>query len=120
MAYVEKVSKYLNEENKYIKVLTVIGIIAVSTISIIQAIQFIQSNFWKPTITVKNVDFEKAIAQLTVNGNDQTLYGNTIMNASGDWGVQFGTTGAEDQTYSTLELIKNGMVYKILQTKQVA
>lgn len=117
MAVLDKVEKYVNQENKYVKLLTISAIIIGSALAVINGIQFVVSYIWKPTIAIVSIDFDSAVAVLNINGTQKTLYGNSTLAAGGDYGVQFGTTGAETETYDTLQLVKNGLVYNVIKTK---
>ena len=110
--------KYLEKYNSHVKLLSTIAIIVTSAIAIAGGYAWYRSNIWEPTITVTSVDFTNAIAQLVINGRDVTLYGSDIMAAGGTWGVGFGTTTIGNGTqYDTIQLIKNGMVYDVLNNK---
>ena len=66
---------------------------------------------WEPTITVTSVDYDKAVAQITMNGKPVVIQGDSTFCAGGDWGVRFGTseTGGTSR-YNRLEVVKSNLV----------
>lgn len=115
----DNIEKYMVKYGNHVKVISTIAIIITSVIAIGGGYIWYRSNLWKPKVEVINVDFEKAIAQLLVNGKEKTLYGNSILAAGGEWGVRFGTTDLSMyNTYDSIELVKNNMVYNIYTTNK--
>jgi hypothetical protein len=113
----EVIEKYLEKYNSHVKLLSTLAIIVTSAIAIAGGYAWYKSNLWQPTVTVTSVDFTTAVAELVINGRAVTLYGNDTMAAGGTWGVAFGTTSLGSTQYDTIQLIKNGMVYDVLNTK---
>lgn len=106
----------LNRNNKYIEALATIGVIIGVAIAAVTLWNTYETYFWRPKVTVLDVDFVNAVCHLTINGEAMTLYGSSVVNAGGSWGIQFGTTlnNSGNQQYDTVELINNNMVYEYL------
>ena len=114
----EKLNTALNKYDVHIKTLTTIAIIFTGILSASAVYALYKSSIWKPTVVVNDVDFTSAVAHLTVNGKAEMLYGNDVLNAGGGiWGVRFGTTGTSSNSYNTIEVVKNDMVFEILKIK---
>lgn len=103
------------KNNRYIDFILTAGLIVGAGVAIVNGYNTYMTNFWRPSVTVGDVDWANAVCQLTINGDAVTLYGNSIVSAGGTWGVQFGTTGVNDEVYDTVVLINNGMVYSVLK-----
>lgn len=109
------IGKYFNENNKYIKYLLFAGVF-LGTISTIVGVVNTLPNWIKPKVKVSGIDYDKGIAQIEINGKIRELIGDATLTAGGDWGVKFGYDTTSDK-YETIELIKNGMVYEIIDKK---
>jgi len=109
------IGKYFNENNKYIKYLLFAGVF-LGTISTIVGVVNTLPNWIKPKVKVSGIDYDKGIAQIEINGKIRELIGDATLTAGGDWGVKFGYDTTSDK-YETVELIKNGMVYEIIDKK---
>jgi hypothetical protein len=79
-------------------------------------VMFVMDKFWKPTIQILTVDYAKGLATLRVNGKERVLYQGSILFAGWNWGVQFSGDGTESP--ERLELVKDGMTYRILDIQQ--
>ena len=97
-------------------VLVKIATLSVAIIAIVNVVTFYKNNISKPTVEVKDKDFEKGIANLKINGKDFVLRGDSSYLIDGDWGIRFGTTfnKTSNTNYNRIELLKRGMVYKII------
>ena len=92
-----------------------IASISVAIIAVVNVYEFYRNNIWKPTVVVDSVDFTKAVANLTINGRKFVLRGDSVFHISYEWGIQFGTvSGDNSKKYNRIELIKKGMVQKII------
>lgn len=115
-------NKYLKEDSPWMKGFVLLGSVAL-TISAIATVIMMYPNIRTPKVTVKDVDYEKGFAKLTIDGKDAELIGDSTMGAGGDWGVKFGTGPSNDNQmadeYETIELIQHGMVKKILAKKEI-
>lgn len=112
------IEKYLSEKNKNIRVITTVAVIITAILAIAGGYDFIRSNIWVPKVEVVSVNFDSGICVLRVRGEEKTLTGDDTVFAGGPWGVRFGTlTLNGDQHYHTVEMVKDGMVYKTLSTR---
>ncbi len=112
------VDKILDKYGEHIKVLSTITTIALAILAIGNVYSFYRNSIWKPNVSVVSFDFDKANAVISIGGTNCMLYGNSTLNAGGDWGVRFGTVGLDaGEGYDTIELVKNEMVFDILTYK---
>jgi energy-converting hydrogenase Eha subunit A len=116
---ISRITKYIDENNTYVKVLITIGVIAAAVASISSLVVTIP-NLIKPKIKIISVDYEDAVCTLTINGKERKLYGNSTVYAGGSWGIRFGTqipSGQEDSSYDSIELVKDERVIDYLDKK---
>jgi hypothetical protein len=93
-----------------------IATISVAIIAIVNAYAFYRNNIWQPTVVVNDVDYQNAIAHLTINGKEFVLHGDSTYNISYDWGIAFGTTyGKAGKEYDRIEILKHGMVTHVVK-----
>lgn len=87
----------------------ILGVVAVYT--------FYKNNIWKPKIVVNDVDFQKGVANLTINNRPFVLRGDSAYLIAYDWGVRFGFTPTPDgkRVYDRIEVIKRNMVQKVIK-----
>jgi hypothetical protein len=114
------ISKYINENNTYVKVILTAGLL-IGAISTIANIINNYPNWIKPKIVIQELNLANGFCKMIINGKQRELIGDSTISAGGDWGVKFGLkpvqyADAEDE-YETVELVKNGMVYEILAKK---
>lgn len=118
----QAVAKYINSDNTYVKIIITIGAIAVAASAIANIIS-IYPNLRPPKISIKKVDYETGYCQLTINGKERELFGNSTLNAGGDWGVRFGTklvsANSSIYNYDAIELVKNEKVQEIISKKAI-
>ena len=109
MVDVKTVKVKLSEGNAtLLKIAAVVGAITV----IAGGYNFYLSNFWKPSVVVDSVDFERGIASLTVGKKKVDIYGDALFQVGGDWGIKFGQTNGR---YDSLQLTKKNMVVEYLK-----
>lgn len=72
-------------------------------------------NIQHPRIAIKDVDYTKGEATLTIGGKDEKLYPNSTLSAGADWGVRF--KGDTDDTINRIELVNNDLVHDTLHAK---
>lgn len=96
--------------------LTKIATLSLTIIAIANVVAFYKNNIQKPDVTLVDVDYEKGVANLKINERDFVLRGDSAYLINGDWGIRFGTTfnKANNSNYNRIELLKKGMVYKII------
>ena len=115
----EQIDKLLNRFQSHLKLFAALTTIALCVIAVGNVWTFYENYIYVPTVSVVSFDFENIVAQILINNKTTcTLYGNDLLYVGGAWGIRFGTTGlASAGQYDTIELVKNGMVYNILQYK---
>ena len=79
------------------------------------AVMLYKNNVWSPKVEVISFDLPNGTAVVMINGIQQTMYGDDIVAAGGDWGVRLvADTINGVKTYDRIELVKNGLVQEIL------
>jgi hypothetical protein len=97
---------------------TLLKVAAISTalLGIFGIWSFYKNDIWKPTITIKDVDFVKGVANLNINGKDFVLKGDSTYLIAYNWGIRFGYTyNQNSRSYDRIELTKNGMVKQVIK-----
>jgi len=97
---------------------TLLKVAAISTalLGIFGIWSFYKNDIWKPTITIKDVDFVKGIANLNIDGKDFILKGDSTYLIAYNWVIRFGYTYNNNlRSYDRIELTKNGMVKKVIK-----
>ena len=93
---------------------------SLSIIAIVNVYAFYRNNIWKPTIEIKDVDYDNAVANMLIDGREFTLRGNSHYLISYDYGIAFGTTNEKNGVqYDRIELLKRDMVQRVLHKKNV-
>lgn len=97
-------------------ILAKIATVSVTIIAIVNLVNFYKNNIQKPKVEVVNTDYIKGVANLIINGREFVLRGDSSYLIEGDWGIRFGTTfdKTANTNYNRIELLKRGMVYKII------
>lgn len=74
---------------------------------------FYKNNLWRPKVSVINADYDKGVADISVNGQTKRLYVNSTLWAGGDWGIRFGsiTLSNGNQYPNRIELVRNALVF---------
>jgi hypothetical protein len=77
---------------------------------------FFVNNIYRPSVSVVSVNYESGTAEIKVGNRQKTVYAGSILSVGliGEWGISFAGT---NNGYDRLELVKNGMTYKVLTTK---
>ena len=77
---------------------------------------FFINNIWKPKVVVEKVDFENGVATILLPYNRKIdIFGSSDFSVGGDWAIRFGTTIKNGKVnYERIELVKKGMVVKLL------
>ena len=101
-----------------------IGAIVAGICAIAGGYSFILSNIWIPAVNIKSIDYLNGTATVTYKNIiwqqvTLSIYGNETFILDGSWGIRFGTTIMPEgrTSYDTLELIKNAMVYTVIQKR---
>lgn len=102
--------------NKAKNVLLKTATISVAAIAVFNLYVFYRNNVWKPEIKVVDVDFEKGVANLLIDGKKFVLRGDSPYLISFDWSIKFGTiyTSEKRSGYDRIELLKRGSVKQII------
>jgi len=87
----------------------ILGVVAVYT--------FYKNNLWHPKVEVKDVDYDKGIANLLINGRPFVLRGDSAYLIAYDWGIRFGFTPKPDgrRVYDRIEILKRNMVHQVIR-----
>ncbi len=101
-----------------INLLSTIATIAIAIVGIGAGYVYIKSVI-KPSVTVKEIDYDLGVAKLIVAGKEKMLYGFSTISAGGEWGIRFGNSGVDGDhdNFDTLQLVKNQIVYEWLAIK---
>ncbi len=108
--------KFINSNNRTVRMLLTIGVIAGASVAIVNLYMVMRNNLWAPKVTILNYNFEQAVANVVINGEPKTLIGDSTVWAGASFGIRFGTKNTSGE-YTSIELIKNQMVYKVLLVK---
>lgn len=102
--------------NKAKNLLLKTATISVAAIAVFNLYVFYRNNIWKPEVKVIDVDFEKGVANLLIDGRKFILRGDSAYLISFDWSIKFGTiyTGEKRSGYDRIELLKRNSVKKII------
>lgn len=102
--------------SKQLKLVNTIGTIALSIGAVITVSVLAVNNFWHPKVSVTEVDYDKGLAVVEINGNQELLYVNSILSAKFGWGVKFGLD--MNNQPNRVELLKDDKVRQILDVAQ--
>ena len=96
-----------------------IAAISTGIVAVFGLYSFYKNNIWSPTIRVDSVDYNKGIANLTINGKAFVLRGESSYLIAYDWGVRFGTSIQPNgmRYFDRIEILKRNLVHKILRNK---
>ena len=101
--------------NRLLQVATIVGAI----VALAGGYTWFKNNFWRPKVSVLNVDYTKGIATLSINGKESTLIGDSSFSAGADWAVRFGANTLDKQTfYDRIELTKYGNVVDYINERK--
>ena len=96
-----------------------IAAISTGIVAVFGLYTFYKNNIWSPIIRVDSIDYNKGIANLTINGKPFILRGESSYLIAYDWGVRFGTSIQPNgqRYFDRIEILKRGLVDKILRNK---
>jgi hypothetical protein len=96
-----------------------IAAISTGIVAVFGLYTFYKNNIWSPIIRVDSIDYNKGIANLTINGKPFVLRGESSYLIAYDWGVRFGTSIQPNgqRYFDRIEILKRGLVDKILRNK---
>jgi Zn finger protein HypA/HybF involved in hydrogenase expression len=94
--------------------------ISAAVLGIVNVYNFYINNIWHPKVEVKNVDFQKGIANLLINGKPRTIKGDSSYLINNDWSIQFGSTFQTNNVkkYDRIEILKKGSVDSVIKTAE--
>lgn len=103
------------------KVFLKIAAYSTAVFALINVYQFYKNNIWHPKIEVLDVDFDKGVAHLMINGKKFTLRGDSVYLIDSDWGLKFGHTFTKDnkRIYDRIEVIKKDKVHSVIKEAEV-
>jgi hypothetical protein len=96
-----------------------IAAISTGIVAVFGLYSFYKNNVWSPEIKVDSVDYDKGVANLTINGKPFVLRGESSYLIAYDWGIKFGTSIQPNgqRFFDRIEILKRGLVHKILRNK---
>lgn len=105
--------------NKAKNILLKTAAISVAAIAVFNLYVFYRNNIWKPDIKVVDVDFNKGVANLLIDGRKFILRGDSAYLISFDWSIKFGTIFTDEKRsgYDRIELLKRGSVKQIISQR---
>jgi len=98
-------------------VLLRIAALSTATFALIGVYTFYRNNLWHPKVIINSVDYANGVANLTINGKETILRGDSTFLIDYDWGIKFGYTFLPDgkRIYDRIEVTKRGMVHEVLR-----
>jgi hypothetical protein len=98
------------------EILLKVAAISTAVLGLVGVYTFYRNNIWEPKVDILNVNYVEGVASLVVNGKPFLLKGDSTYLISSEWGIKFGFTFTKDgkRIYDRIELLKRGMVKKIL------
>jgi hypothetical protein len=102
--------------NQASQVLLKIAAVSTATFAVVSIWTFYKQNIWFPKIVLKDVDYNKGVANLDVNGKPLHLEGNSTYGIGSSFGLKFGSTNNTQgkELYDRIEIVKNGLVRGII------
>lgn len=94
-----------------------IAALSTATFALIGLYTFYRNNLWHPKVVINSVDYANGVANLTINGKETILRGDSTFLIDYDWGIKFGYTFLPDgkRIYDRIEVTKRGMVHEVLR-----
>jgi hypothetical protein len=98
------------------EVLLKVAAISTAILGLVGVYTFYKNNVWEPQVDILSVKYSEGLANLSVNGKPFLLKGDSSYLISDEWGIKFGFTYTRDgkRIYDRIELLKRGMVKKVL------
>ena len=94
-----------------------IAAISTAALALVGLYTFYRTNLWHPKVIINSVDYANGVANLTINGKETILRGDSTFLIDYDWGIKFGYTFLPDgkRIYDRIEVTKRGMVHEVLR-----
>ena len=103
--------------NKTSAVFLRIAAISTAALALVGLYTFYRNNLWHPKVIINSVDYANGVANLTINGKEVILRGDSTFLIDYDWGIKFGYTYLPDgkRIYDRIEVTKRGMVHEVVR-----
>ena len=69
-----------------------IAAISTAALAFVGLYTFYRNNLWHPKVVINSVDYANGVANLTINGKEVILRGDSTFLIDYDWGIKFGYT----------------------------
>ena len=94
-----------------------IAALSTATFALIGLYTFYRNNLWHPKVVINSVDYANGVANLTINGKEVILRGDSTFLIDYDWGIKFGYTYLPDgkRICDRIEVTKRGMVHEVVR-----
>jgi len=99
-----------------------IAAISTAALAFVGLYTFYRNNLWHPKVVINSVDYANGVANLTINGKQVILRGDSTFLIDYDWGIKFGYTYLPDgkRIYDRIEVTKRGMVHEVVRQTETA
>ena len=99
-----------------------IAAISTAALAFVGMYTFYRNNLWHPKVVINSVDYANGVANLTINGKEVILRGDSTFLIDYDWGIKFGYTYLPDgkRIYDRIEVTKRGMVHEVVRQTETA
>jgi len=103
--------------NKTSAIFLRIAAISTAALALVGLYTFYRNNLWHPKVVINSVDYANGVANLTINGKEVILRGDSTFLIDYDWGIKFGYTYLPDgkRIYDRIEVTKRGMVHEVVR-----
>ena len=94
-----------------------IAAISTAALALVGLYTFYRNNLWHPKVIINSVDYANGVANLTIDGKEIILRGDSTFLIDYDWGIKFGYTYLPDgkRKYDRIEVTKRGMVHEVVR-----
>jgi hypothetical protein len=94
-----------------------IAAISTAALAFVGLYTFYRNNLWHPKVVINSIDYVNGVANLTINGKEIILRGDSTFLIDYDWGIKFGYTYLPDgkRVYDRIEVTKRGMVHEVVR-----
>ena len=94
-----------------------IAAISTAALAFVGLYTFYRNNLWHPKVIINSVDYVNGVANLTINGKEVVLRGDSTFLIDYDWGIKFGYTYLPDgkRVYDRIEVTKRGMTNEVVR-----
>jgi len=94
-----------------------IAAISTAALAFVGLYTFYRNNLWHPKVIINSIDYKNGVANLTINGKEVILRGDSTFLIDYDWGIKFGYTYLPDgkRVYDRIEVTKRGMVHEVVK-----